>query len=113
MTTDFKRGDNFIADISVTPPPGGFSGWTLQAQMRVWRVNTPAEIIADLAAVWIDEEAGTIRVSNPNTAAWPVGPAVFDVLMTSPVGVKTTTPYQRLNIIIPATQVTETGTVGS
>ena len=102
---EFKRGDTFSLTGRAGARAGGWTGWTLKAQVRVLRAGVPAELIAELVTSWLDEANGVLLLQGFSTAAWPLGDACADVRLTSPGGEKTTPQgYIRFRIVDPATQ---------
>lgn len=79
-TYTHKRGDSF--DILVTIPPrfadGYFAGYTVTSQIR--KPGADGAKVADLACAWVDAlTTRALRLQCIDTAAWPTGPAQFDV----------------------------------
>lgn len=104
---EFKRGDTLSIDGEAPIRPGGYVGWTLNAQIRRWGPGqAPGELIANLDCDWTDAAAGKmgLQFTSP-TDDWPLGEAVFDIRYTPPGGGRhTTRGYVRLTILEPATR---------
>lgn len=93
-------------DIAVRIPDGfadgHFAGWTPTAQLRTYA----DALIATLDAQWVDAaETRYIQLHAADTSAWPVGPAQFDVRLTSPTGVRLQTTMATLQISKGVTRV--------
>ena len=82
-----KRGDTFSLSGTVSATDGGvavtdFTGWTGASQLR----DESGAKIADLTFAWVDATAATASLVHTSTTTWPVGPAWFDIQMTTPAG---------------------------
>ena len=90
----FKRGANFKFTFKLPEdvPPGQFSGWTPTAQIRRFHNDEDRGLISNIPVAWgSGAQANHLLVNAPNTGAWPLGLAEFDVMLTSPSGEKVPT----------------------
>lgn len=82
----FTAGATFslVATIPDAFAAGHFVRYTPSTQLR-----TPAgRLIATLAVAWTDSSASALRLTADDTHDWPTGPAVFDICLQSPAGVR-------------------------
>lgn len=101
----FKRGDTLSLSGRAPTREGGYAGWALACQVRVWGPAGPADLIADLQANFVDAAAGTLLIQSVGiTSGWRLGDAVLDLRYVAPGGARTTTDYVRFRIVEPATQ---------
>lgn len=64
--------------------PVDMTGWTGRGQVRA---VTGDALIASVPLVWVNSALGQARwVAVGATSAWPLGKAVFDIEMTTPLG---------------------------
>lgn len=92
---EFIRGQDFrfIMDMPCEIESGAFIDWVPTCILRRLDNNGPSGFIANIDVEWDDPVTCTqlnfLADSNTtDTATWPLGPAVFDVLFTHPDGSK-------------------------
>ena len=80
---------------------GFFAGWVPASQLR----NHVDVLIATLDVQWVDAvTTRMLRLKCADTSDWQVGPALFDVCLTAPDGMRLYTTAQRLNITTGVTR---------
>lgn len=108
MATVIKRGATFsfsgaiegakVNGVSVSD----FTGWTATSQIR----QASDALIDDLVFAWIDETAGTFRISKADTSSWPVEKrALVDIRFVATGGEILITGTAEFEIIEPETQL--------
>lgn len=101
LSREFSRGQNlnFIMYLPNYVPEGHYDGWTPTAQLRKLHNPTEEGFIADLEVTWTDEKRIALQFRFDDTSEWPLGPAEFDVVLTSPSGEKVRTLPVRFTIV--------------
>lgn len=102
VISEFKRGGTFSATVKIPDiePDGKFFHWFINARIRKHKDPSDCGSIATLYPAWIDPATTReISVVNIHTEDWPLGIAEWDILLTSPEGVKYLTPTNLVNIV--------------
>ncbi len=83
-------------------PDGHLAGWVATSQIRTYA----DVLIATLDVQWVDPlTTRYLRLRHADTSAWPVGPAVFDIRLTSPAGYRMQSLPHQLSIVRGETRV--------
>ena len=108
----FKRGASFLfsGPVNINGAVQSMVGWQISSAIRQWVSNGTVEggvglFIASLPCSWTDAANAVAQIGDisVNTAAWPIGPAVVDIQLTSPTGVVIVTDSQKIEIIARVT----------
>ena len=92
---------DMLARIPISFADGYFAGWVPTAQLRTYA----DALIATLDVQWVDAvTTRMLRLKCADTSAWQVGPALFDVCLTAPDGMRLYTTAQRLSITMGVTR---------
>ena len=92
---------DMLARIPYDFADGYFAGWVPTSQLR----NHTDVLIATLDVQWVDAvTTRMLRLKCADTSAWQVGPALFDVCLTAPDGMRLYTTAQRLSITTGVTR---------
>ncbi len=86
---EFTRGASFqfVMKIPDKIDDGTFFNWTLRCQVRKEANEAPSGFISEVPVYWLDTTTTrALAVKQDATDNWPIGPAEFDVLFTSPAG---------------------------
>lgn len=92
---------DMLARIPLIFADGYFAGWVPTSQLR----SHTDVLIATLDVQWVDAvTTRMLRLRCADTSAWQVGPALFDVCLTAPDGMRLYTTAQRLSITMGVTR---------
>ena len=97
----FKRGPdlNLILVLPSYVPAAYFSDYTGTAQLRRYKDDSEAGIIAEITFTWINPvDARAFTLTHSGTDEWPLGLAELDVILENSVGSKVGTATILLRI---------------
>ena len=101
---NLKRGAtlDILARIPSAFADGHFADWTPTSQVS----DAKGATIATLAVQWSDPATTrTLRLQAADTTGWPIGPAEFDICLTSPTGVRLYTTTTYFHVVRESTRV--------
>lgn len=96
-----RRGDkwSFVGQASVTDLSGvkvDVSGWQISSELRT---SPGGALLAEFTCAWIDPVAQTFSHVATNSAEWPIGPALLDIVIAGPDGEEISTEAVRVDIV--------------
>ena len=108
----FKRGSTFqfAGPVTVNGVVQDMTGWAITSQLRRLDQDAPTdaqvgELIADIPATFTDPVTAMMVLGNTqDTSAWPLGPAIIDMVFTASGGNKIITNSVEILIVERATQ---------
>src|SRR5258708_1421234 len=109
---NYKRGTSFdytgVVKDDVTGHVQDITDWTAEAKIRTEVGGRADALIASLVGSVVDGPTGVYRVSAETveeTKAWPLGPAVFDIIFGLPGGARVPIEdFIKVKVIDPATR---------
>ena len=108
----FKRGGTFqfAGQVTVNGAVQDMTGWTITSQLRRYDQDAQTsqqvgDLISAIPASFTDAvNAVMVLGSNMDTSAWPLGPAIIDLVFTAPGGNRIITNSEEVLIVERATQ---------
>lgn len=111
----FKRRASFLftGQMTMDGTVQDMTGWTMLSQLRravksstVQGEYEPGQLISDIPCQWINPVLATYQVGSGalDTESWPLGLAMIDLKLTSPIGTTVITMSDLIMVIEAVTQ---------
>lgn len=101
---DFVRGDTFNLKFNFKDSEGDtqdLSGWSARMKIRKKSDNTLIAEYSDGDGITLSATSPNVSIIDDDTAAWPLGAAVYDLELTSngSPAITTTNPQGVINVV--------------